>query len=177
MSKKKGDGRGNGKGNGEDGYEVGYKKPPLHSRWKKGESGGGGGHRKKKRVKLSDFEAAFEEALSTLISVNENGSVRQIKKLNALATQTVNKALKGNHQATSLVLAMLSRRAAAGSDEAPLGLTSDEFRAELEAAFQELAAKSPAQLQEAGGEKATKEDGLAGEACTSSGSGPPDDEE
>lgn len=160
------------KGDGEDGYEVGYKKPPKHTRWKKGESGNGRG-RPKKRVKLSDFETAFEGALNTVINVSENGTVRQIKKLNALATQTVNKALKGNHQATNLVLSIFARRAAAGSEDTPLGLTSDEFKAELEAAFQEMATKSTTKPEEPI-EKATKQDGLDGEGHAPSDSDPPD---
>lgn len=167
MSKKKGDGN----GNGEDGYEIGYKKPPKHTRWKKGESGNRRG-RPKKRVKLSDFETAFEGALNTLISVSENGSVRQIKKLNALATQTVNKALKGNHQATNLVVAMFARRAAAGTDEAPSGLTSDEFKSELEAVFREMAARSPGKPEESI-EEHTKKEGLNGEG----GSDPAEEDE
>lgn len=172
MSKKKGDGN----GNGEDGYEIGYKKPPKHTRWKKGESGNGRG-RPKKRVKLSDFESAFEGALNTLISVSENGSVRQIKKLNALATQTVNKALKGNHQATNLVLSIFARRAAAGSEDAPLGLTSDEFKAELEAIFGEMAEKSPTTKAKESNQEAMKDEGPASDENSSPGSSPPDDEE
>lgn len=171
MSKKKGDGT----GNGEDGYEIGYKKPPKRTRWKKGESGNGRG-RPKKRVKLSDFETAFEGALNTLISVSENGSVRQIKKLNALATQTVNKALKGNHQATNLVLSIFARRAAAGSEDTPLGLTSDEFKAELEAIFGEMAEKSPTTKPKESAREAKEDEGPDGAGKSSSGSSPPDDE-
>jgi hypothetical protein len=143
MSKKSGDGK---SGNGDD-YESGYKKPPMHTRWKKGQSGNQRG-RRRKRVNLSDFETAFDKALSAYITVSENGTVHQIKKLNALATQTVNKALKGNHQATNLVLSMFARRAATAPEEDASGLTSDEFKAELEAIFQEMTAKSPAKPKE-----------------------------
>jgi len=141
MFDKKGKGEGDGEGEGK--YEVGYKKPPKHTQFKKGQSGNKRG-RPKHRVKLSDFEEAFDKALSAYITVSENGTVHQIKKLHALATQTVNKALKGNHQATNLVLSMFARRETAASGEQPMGQTDDEFKSELEAMFQEMAAKSSA---------------------------------
>ena len=127
--------------NGKGEYEVGYKKPPKHSQFKKGQSGNKRG-RPKQRVTISDFETAFDKALSAFITVSENGTVHQIKKLNALATQTVNKALKGNHQATNLVLSMFAKRAAMEPDGVSADSTADEFKAELEAIFAEMAAKA-----------------------------------
>ena len=135
MSKKSGDGK------GRDDYEIGYKKPPKHTRWKTGQSGNKSG-RRKKRVTLADVEEAFDKALGAYITVSENGTVHQIKKLSALATQTVNKALKGNHQATNTVLTMLARRAAASSEGSGQGPTADDLKAEFEAAFREIAAKA-----------------------------------
>lgn len=143
MSKKKGDGT-NGKGPREDGsddYEVGYKKPPVHSRWKKGQSGNKKG-RPKKKLGLSDIEKALDEALSESLAVNDNGTVRKIKKLKALAIQTVNKALKGHHQSANLLMAHYARRTADGPEETGASSTADEFKAEMEALFGEIAAKS-----------------------------------
>lgn len=122
-------------------YEVGYKKPPKHSQFKKGQSGNKRG-RPKRRITMSDVETAFDKALNAFITVSENGTVHQIKKLNALATQTVNKALKGNHQATSLVVSMLAKRAAAEPDSASSDSTAEDFKAEFEAIFAEMAARA-----------------------------------
>ncbi len=143
MSKKNGGGK-NGSGQGGDGgddYEIGYKKPPKHTRWKKGQSGNKKG-RTKKKLGLSDIERAFDEALSDSLAVNDNGTARKIKKLKAFAIQTVNKALKGHHQSANLVMAHYARRPVGTPEEAGSGSTADEFRAEMEALFKEIAAKS-----------------------------------
>lgn len=108
MSKKSGDGNG-GDGTGGDDYEIGYRKPPKHTRWKKGQSGNKNG-RPKKKLGPSDIEKAFDEALSDSLAVNDNGRVRKIKKLKAFTIQTVNKALKGHHPSANLLMAHPSRR-------------------------------------------------------------------
>lgn len=135
MSKKRGDGKGC------DDYDIGYKKPPRHTRWRKGQSGNKRG-RPKKKLGISDIERAFDEALGELLAVNDNGTVRKIKKLKALAIQTVNKALKGHHQSANLVMAHYARRVAGTPEEAGSSSTADEFKAELEATFREIATKS-----------------------------------
>ena len=143
MSKKSGGGKG-GDGTGEDDYEVGYKKPPKHTRWKKGQSGNKKG-RPKKKLGPSDIEKAFDEALEDFLAVNDNGAVRKIKKLKAFAIQTVNKALKGHHQSANLVMAHYARRAGGTPDEPGSGSTTDAFKEEMEALFKEIAAKSQPQ--------------------------------
>lgn len=136
----KSDGSGDRPGGPND-YEVGYKKPPKHTRWKKGQSGNKRG-RPKKKLGSSDIERAFDEALADSLAVNDNGTVRKIKKLKALAIQTVNKAVKGHHQSTNLLMAHYARRAASGLEEPDSSSTAEEFRAEMEAAFREIAARS-----------------------------------
>ena len=150
MSKKNGDGEdGNGKGGndksgngkGGDDYEIGYRKPPKHTQWKKGQSGNKRG-RPKKKLGISDFERAFDEAFGDSLAVNDNGRSRKIKKLTAFAIQTVNKAVKGHHQSANLLMAHYARRAAGGPEEPGPGSTADAFKAELEADFHEMAARS-----------------------------------
>jgi hypothetical protein len=140
MSKKNGDGKG-GDGTGGDDYEIGYRKPPTHTRWKKGQSGNKRG-RPKKKLGISDIERAFDEALGDLLAVNDNGTVRKIKKLKALAIQTVNKAVKGHHQSANLLMAHYARRVAGGPEEPGPGSTAEEFEAEMEADLREIAARS-----------------------------------
>ena len=143
MSKKMKDSKnGNGRaGDGGDDYAVGYKKPPKQTRWKKGQSGNKSG-RPKKKLGISDIERAFDEALGDLLAVNDNGTVRRIKKLKALAIQTVNKAVKGHHQSANLLMTHYARRAAGAPEEVGAGSTADDFKAEMEALFSDVAAKS-----------------------------------
>ena len=140
MSKKNGDGE-DDNGKGGDDYEIGYKKPPIHSRWRKGQSGNKKG-RPKKKLGPSDIEKAFDEALGDWLAVNDNGTVRKIKKLKALAIQTVNKAVKGHHPSANLVMAHYARRAAGAPEEPGSGPTAEEFEAEMEADLREIAARS-----------------------------------
>jgi len=143
MSKKNGSGK-NGNGQGGDGghdYEIGYKKPPMHTRWKKGQSGNKKG-RPKKKLGISDIEKAFDEAFGDFLAVNDNGTVRKIKKVKAFAIQTVNKALKGHHQSANLVMGHYARRPVSTPEEQDSGSTADAFKAEMEALFQDIAAKS-----------------------------------
>ena len=140
MSKKNGGGKGSD-GTGGDDYEIGYRKPPKHTRWKKGQSGNKNG-RPKKKLGASDIERAFDEALGDSLAVNDNGRVRRIKKLKAFTIQTVNKALKGHHPSANLLMAHYARRVAGGPEESGSTSTADGFKAEMEALFAEITAKS-----------------------------------
>lgn len=121
-------------------YDVGYKKPPVHSIWKKGQSGNLSGRRKGK-VKLVDAEEVLDQVLSALVPVNENGRPQKISKLKALLTQTVNKGLKGDNRATSLILSHLARRSGHKQHE-PLveEKAGDQAKKEFESFFNEIAA-------------------------------------
>jgi hypothetical protein len=140
VSKKNGDGE-DGNGKGGDDYEIGYRKPPKHTRWKKGQSGNKRG-RPKKKLGPSDIEKAFDEALGDWLAVNDNGTVRKIKKLKAFTIQTVNKAVKGHHPSANLLMAHYARRAAGGPEEPGSSPTAEEFEAEMEADLREIAARS-----------------------------------
>lgn len=121
-------------------YEIGYKKPPVHSRWKKGQSGNLKG-RKKGKVTLVDADDVFDEALAILIAVNENGRPQKMSKLRAFATQIVNKGIKGDGKAAGLLMSHLARRAAR-KDGAPYvdEIPHQQSRQEFDALFDQMAA-------------------------------------
>jgi hypothetical protein len=81
-------------------YRVGYAKPPLHSRFKKGQSGNPAG--RKKGVRSLNQEVM--DALNEKVAVNQNGRRRTITKLRAALTQAFNKAAQGDPKATRLML-------------------------------------------------------------------------
>ena len=121
-------------------YEIGYKKPPVHSIWKKGQSGNLKG-RKKGKVRLVDMDDVFDEVLAALVAVNENGRPQKMSKLRAFATQVVNKGIKGDGKAAGLLMSHLARRAGRKDgdqsiDEAP----HQQSRKEFDALFDQMVA-------------------------------------
>jgi hypothetical protein len=87
-------------------YEVGYGKPPLHSRFKPGQSGNPAGKRKPKPG-LSD---RLDRILAEMVSVTEAGRSRRIAKEEVFLRQMVNKAIAGDRQFGRLLLDYLQRR-------------------------------------------------------------------
>jgi hypothetical protein len=84
-------------------YEVGYGKPPLHTRFQKGQSGNPKG-RPRGRKNLSSL---LNEVLNGWVIVVENGRRKKITKREAIITQLVNKSAAADLKATQIVLALL----------------------------------------------------------------------
>ena len=79
-------------------YAVGRGKPPLHSRFKKGESGNPRGPRPK------NLPALLVAALDEKVVVTIDGERREITKREAVATQLVNKSTGANLRATKMLI-------------------------------------------------------------------------
>jgi uncharacterized protein DUF5681 len=60
-------------------YTLGKGRPPVHTRFKKGQSGNPTG-RPRRKDRSPHIEPAIKNALNSLVTVNENGKVRQITK-------------------------------------------------------------------------------------------------
>jgi Family of unknown function (DUF5681) len=84
-------------------YAVGYGKPPLHTRFQKGQSGNPKG-RPRGRKNMSTL---LSNALNGSVIVVENGRRKKITKREAIVTQLVNKSAAADLKATQIVLAML----------------------------------------------------------------------
>lgn len=82
------------------GYIVGYRNPPKNRQFRKGVSGNPSGRPKK----APDFESQLLRELNSVLTINENGNRRVIKKHEGIAKQLVNKALSGNLPATRLLV-------------------------------------------------------------------------
>ena len=100
-------------------YQVGYGKPPVHTRFQKGQSGNPKG-RPRGRKNLSSL---LNEALNGWVIVVENGRRKKITKREAIITQLVNKSAAADLKATQIVLALVQEveaQADGSADEAAL---------------------------------------------------------
>jgi hypothetical protein len=84
-------------------YEVGYGKPPVHTRFRKGQSGNPNGRAKGSR----NFATIFSEALMKPVVITENGQRKKISKFAAAMTQLANDAARGDKKSIQLAFAML----------------------------------------------------------------------
>lgn len=86
-------------------YEVGRGKPPKHTQFKKGQSGNRNGRPKKDK----DAAAALERVLDRKVTIQENGSRREIDFLEAIFYRQADRALKGSSKDLSEFLKILER--------------------------------------------------------------------
>ena len=78
--------------------EVGYKKPPKHAQFQPGKSGNPNG--RPKGAKSPTGHEVFDQ----LVTVNQKGKPKKIKAIDALLSQLLIDAMKGDHKARKLVL-------------------------------------------------------------------------
>ena len=84
-------------------YEVGYGKPPVHTRFQKGQSGNPKG-RPRGRKNLSSL---LNEVLNGWVIVVENGRRKKITKREAIITQLVNRSATADLRAIKILLDIL----------------------------------------------------------------------
>ena len=112
-------------------YKVGYKKPPLHSRFKKGQSGNPRGRPRGSK----NFSTLLTDALNEPVVVTEDGKRRKISKRELGVRQLVNKFAMAEAQATKILLGLMQERdrlAAEASAERPsLGADDEKVIANL----------------------------------------------
>jgi uncharacterized protein DUF5681 len=91
-------------------HEVGYGKPPVHTRFRKGRSGNPAGRPRGSR----DLATLLAAELDKPVAVREGGgSVRKVRKRDALVAGLVNNALQGDLRAARLLLLLQARPGAA----------------------------------------------------------------
>jgi len=83
-----------------DNYTVGYAKPPKSGQFKKGKSGNKKGRPKGAR----SLKTVLQAELAQKLPVKEDGKVRKISKMEALAKKLVANALSGDARALSELL-------------------------------------------------------------------------
>jgi len=83
-------------------YDVGYGKPPLHTRFKPGQSGNPKGRHKG----LRNFRTEIQEALRSPITVTMGGKTRRISTQLAGVLKLIKRALDGDPRALALFLGL-----------------------------------------------------------------------
>ena len=81
-------------------YRVGYKKPPVHTRFRKGVSGNPAGRPRE----LRNLKTDFLEELSERVTVTEGGKRRHHSKQRVTIKALVNKAMTGDVRAAAKVI-------------------------------------------------------------------------
>jgi len=84
-------------------YSVGYKKPPMHTRFKPGESGNPRGKAKGRK----NLATELLEELSERVVVTENGRQRKIAKQTIILKRMVTDAAQGNAKARDQLLKLI----------------------------------------------------------------------
>lgn len=86
-------------------YKVGYKKPPTHTRFKKGLSGNPNGRPKGTK----NLKTELMEELQELILVTEGGSRRTVSKQRAMLKSLTAKAVQGDARAATILVNLVLR--------------------------------------------------------------------
>ena len=84
---------------------VGYKNPPLHTRFKPGQSGNKNGRPKGRRNLKHDLQSEFSER----ISVREGDRTVRMTKQRAMVKSVVARAIKGDVRAQAKAFELLLR--------------------------------------------------------------------
>src|SRR4051794_40011259 len=108
------------------GYAVGYGKPPLHTRFRKGQSGNPAGRPRRRTDLASLLTSALDRPAE---SEERNGGTQR----EAIIAALVEKSASGDLRATKLVLDLMRQVAPAAAppaapDEAPPGSPQDDPR-------------------------------------------------
>ena len=87
-------------------YKVGCKRPPLHTRFRKGQSGNPRGRLRGSK----NFSTLLAEALNEPVVVTEDGRRRRISKRELGLKQLANKFAMAEAQATKILLGLMLER-------------------------------------------------------------------
>jgi hypothetical protein len=88
-----------------DDYVVGYGRPPVHTRFQKGQSGNPKGRQKG----CKNLSTLMERVLDETVTIKENGSQKIITKREAFLKQLVNKAASGDLRSIQLAINYLQQ--------------------------------------------------------------------
>jgi hypothetical protein len=96
-------------------YKVGPGRPPMHTRFKPGQSGNPHG-RPKGRLTM---QTTADRELMKLVNVPENGKTRRLTKQTMVVRTLIHQSIKGDHKATDLLIRNFGQTKERESSAAP----------------------------------------------------------
>ena len=106
---------------------VGYKRPPRHTRFKKGKSGNPRG----RPGGSLNLGSKLEKAASALVTVTESGKRKTLSKVDVALRRLVNNAAEGDRQALKLLVQLLQTSGDESKAETPPIIVITETDARL----------------------------------------------
>lgn len=85
--------------------KVGYRRPPVHTRFKPGQSGNPRGRPKGAK----NIDAQCRSLLSRKVTIQENGERRKVTAVEAILLTSIQRAVRGDNRSAKLVFDLLHR--------------------------------------------------------------------
>jgi hypothetical protein len=120
-------------------YDVGYGKPPVDSRFQKGQSGNPNGRPRGSK----NLATIVRQAANERVTIVVKGKQRSITKLEAAAKQLANKAAQGDLKAMQMLLPQLAALDATVVAQ-PLDVIADDDKAVMASLMKRFAPNSAA---------------------------------
>jgi Family of unknown function (DUF5681) len=95
------------------GNDVGYKRPPLHTRFKPGQSG----NPNRRPVGRANAKSVVSEAINKKVSVRQGQKTRTVPLLGAVVEAHLAKAAKGDARSAQFVIGLAGRLGLLGEQE------------------------------------------------------------
>lgn len=86
------------------GYKIGYSKPPLDSRWRKGQCPNRKGRGPRKGGEMESYGDLVVRNSNEKITIYENGTERCVPKRVHLATRVVNRGIAGDPEEEKILI-------------------------------------------------------------------------
>jgi hypothetical protein len=119
---------------GEGDYRVGYRRPPVDTRFNRGQSG----NPKGRPPGAKNLATLLNEALNEVVVISEDGGRKRISKRKAAFKQLVNAAAKGNWRALKLLVDIMQdieRRAEPQTEDSSFCLVDEKVIEQLRMRF------------------------------------------